>query len=82
METGKEMQLKEKKWKGWLREAQTLASLVSGYYYPCFHYIGGSGSVGGSKWLYAGDQDPLQFYSNPNVTLPNYSKNFLSDDHR
>ncbi|GMY05958.1 la-related protein 6C [Fagus crenata] len=44
---------------------------ISGYYYPCFHLVGGSG--GGSDWLYVGDQDPAHLISNPNVVLPNRS---------
>ncbi|KAL5705114.1 hypothetical protein ACHQM5_023457 [Ranunculus cassubicifolius] len=57
---------------------------VSGYYYPCFHFLGGSGSgATGSNWLYVGgDQDPVQFFTNSNIAMPNYSKNFLSDDLR
>ncbi|XP_077216855.1 la-related protein 6C-like [Tasmannia lanceolata] len=52
---------------------------VSGYFYPCFHFIGGSGS---SDWLYVGDQEPVQLIANSSVQNPNSSKNFLTDDLR
>lgn len=51
---------------------------ISGYYYPCFHYLGGT--VGASDWIFVGDQEPVYVISNPNVTLPNSSKNVLTDD--
>ncbi|CAN1307308.1 La-related protein 6C [Linum perenne] len=28
---------------------------ISGYFYPCFHYLG---AAGGSDWFFLGDQDP------------------------
>ncbi|KAL8195311.1 hypothetical protein R6Q57_025714 [Mikania cordata] len=55
---------------------------VSGYFYPCFNYVG----VGGndvSDWVYVdgGDQDQqVQFFSNPDVVIPTYSKNVLTED--
>ncbi|XP_044509658.1 la-related protein 6C [Mangifera indica] len=51
---------------------------ISGYYYPCFHYLGGT--VGASDWIFVGDQEPVYAISNSNVTLPNSSKNVLTDD--
>ncbi|XP_031284642.1 LOW QUALITY PROTEIN: la-related protein 6C [Pistacia vera] len=51
---------------------------ISGYYYPCFHYLGGT--VGASDWIFVGDQEPVYAISNPNVTLPNSPKNVLTDD--
>ncbi|KAL6963956.1 hypothetical protein U1Q18_034962 [Sarracenia purpurea var. burkii] len=50
---------------------------ISGYYYPCVHLLGGDG---GSDWFYVGDQEPIQLISNSTVTLPNYSKNVLTDN--
>ncbi|KAF5197676.1 La-related protein like [Thalictrum thalictroides] len=66
---------------------------ISGYYYPCFHFLGGNAngngngaagvSSGGSNWLYVGgDQEQLQFIANSNVAMTSYSKNFLTDDLR
>ncbi|CAN1278383.1 La-related protein 6C [Linum perenne] len=61
-------------------------SPISGYFYPCFHYMGASG---GSDWFFLGDQDPSSpaaaaaaatyLISNPNLGLP--SKD-LTDDLR
>lgn len=48
----------------------------SGYYYPCFHY------TATSDWIFVGDQEPLYLLSNPNISLPNSSKNVLTDDLR
>ncbi|XP_071729975.1 la-related protein 6C [Rutidosis leptorrhynchoides] len=66
---------------------------VSGYFYPCFNYVGlGMGpndSVGPVDWVYVagggvgvgGDQDhQVQFFSNPEVVTPTYSRNVLTDD--
>ncbi|KAH7575189.1 hypothetical protein ACOSP7_005369 [Xanthoceras sorbifolium] len=53
---------------------------ISGYYYPCFHYLGGT--AGGSDWFFVGDQEPLYVISNPNVAMPNCSKNVLTEDLR
>ncbi|CAL5377299.1 unnamed protein product [Camellia sinensis] len=50
---------------------------ISGYFYPCFHFLGGSG---GSDWIYVGDQEPIQLISDSTVALPNYSKNVLTQD--
>ncbi|XP_059647750.1 la-related protein 6C [Cornus florida] len=50
---------------------------VSGYFYPCFHFLGGSG---GSDWIYVGDQEPIQLISGASATSPEYSKNVLTDD--
>ncbi|GLT40008.1 hypothetical protein SLA2020_141700 [Shorea laevis] len=55
---------------------------ISGYFYPCFHYLGGAA---GSDWLFVGgDQDPAAYLlSNPNLSIPNCSsKNVLTDDLR
>ncbi|XP_017970252.1 PREDICTED: la-related protein 6C [Theobroma cacao] len=54
---------------------------LSGYYYPCFHYLGGAG---GSDWFFVGDQEPADYLiSNPNLPIPNCSsKNLLTDDLR
>ncbi|KAL7582224.1 hypothetical protein Lser_V15G45794 [Lactuca serriola] len=58
---------------------------VSGYFYPCFNYLGVGGNDGGGsgEWVYVGgsDQDQqVQFFSNPDVVIPNYSKNVLTED--
>uniref|UniRef100_A0A5B6YI82 Putative la-related protein 6C isoform X1 n=1 Tax=Davidia involucrata TaxID=16924 RepID=A0A5B6YI82_DAVIN len=50
---------------------------ISGYFYPCFHFLGGSG---GSDWIYVGDQEPIHLISSSNATTPNYPKNVLTDD--
>ncbi|KAL7206574.1 hypothetical protein ACSBR2_019316 [Camellia fascicularis] len=50
---------------------------ISGYFYPCFHFLGGSGA---SDWIYVGDQEPIQLISDSTVALPNYSKNVLTQD--
>ncbi|GLU02994.1 hypothetical protein SLE2022_202180 [Rubroshorea leprosula] len=55
---------------------------MSGYFYPCFHYLGGAA---GSDWLFVGDdQDPAAYLlSNPSMSIPNCSsKNVLTDDRR
>ncbi|OMO74158.1 hypothetical protein CCACVL1_16925 [Corchorus capsularis] len=54
---------------------------ISGYYYPCFHYLGGAA---GSDWFFVGDQEPAAYLiSNPNLSIPNCSsKNVLTDDLR
>ncbi|XWS54841.1 hypothetical protein CRYUN_Cryun10bG0124100 [Craigia yunnanensis] len=54
---------------------------ISGYYYPCFHYLRGPP---GSDWLFVGDQEPAAYLiSNPNLSIPNCSsKNVLTDDLR
>lgn len=51
---------------------------ISGYFYPCFHFIGG----GGSDWFYVGDQEPVQLIADSGVAGPTSPKNFLSDDLR
>lgn len=55
---------------------------VSGYYYPCFQYIGGTAA--GSDWIFVGDQEqPLYVISSPGISMPsNCSKNVLTDDLR
>ncbi|KAM7250718.1 hypothetical protein ACFE04_022601 [Oxalis oulophora] len=63
---------------------------ISGYFYPCFHYLQGGGSsgvgvsgVGSSDWFFVGDQEQTAAYliSSPSVALPNnWSKNVLTDD--
>ncbi|XP_052194277.1 la-related protein 6C [Diospyros lotus] len=50
---------------------------ISGYYYPCFHFLGGTG---GSDWVYVGDQEPFRLVSDSAVAVPNCPKNVLSDD--
>ncbi|KAF8406350.1 hypothetical protein HHK36_008437 [Tetracentron sinense] len=52
---------------------------ISGYFYPFFHYLGESDV---SDWFYVEQQEPVQLIANSNVTVPNCSKNFLSDDLR
>ncbi|KAJ8763436.1 hypothetical protein K2173_002319 [Erythroxylum novogranatense] len=55
---------------------------VSGYLFPCFHYIG---AANGSDWFFVGDQDPTAFLMpNPNLAVPNQSNknNVLTDDLR
>ncbi|XVE93316.1 hypothetical protein REPUB_Repub01dG0181100 [Reevesia pubescens] len=54
---------------------------ISGYYYPCFHYLGGASA---SDWFFVGDQEPAAYLiSNPNLSIPNCSsKNVLADDLR
>lgn len=52
---------------------------ISGYFYPCFHFIGGSG---GSDWFYVGDQEPVQLIADSGVASPTSPKNFLNDDLR
>ncbi|XWS67989.1 hypothetical protein CRYUN_Cryun04dG0051700 [Craigia yunnanensis] len=54
---------------------------ISGYYYPCFHYLGGAP---GSDWFFVGDQEPDAYLiSNPILSIPNCSSNnVLTDDLR
>ncbi|KAH7517937.1 hypothetical protein FEM48_Zijuj09G0117200 [Ziziphus jujuba var. spinosa] len=53
---------------------------ISGYFYPCFHLLGGSGTAA-PDWIYVGDHNPSPFFiSNPTSAQPNCSKNVLSDD--
>ncbi|XP_010248222.1 PREDICTED: la-related protein 6C-like [Nelumbo nucifera] len=52
---------------------------ITGYFYPFFPFLGGSS---GSDWFYIAEQEPVQYVANSNVTVPNSSKNFLSDDLR
>ncbi|XP_050231994.1 la-related protein 6C [Mercurialis annua] len=68
---------------------QTTQMPISGYYYPCFHYVGGNG---GSDWFLVGDQDPhnaaaaaTYLISNPNDPVSPNSSNksvILTDDLR
>ncbi|KAG6653150.1 la-related protein 6C [Carya illinoinensis] len=51
---------------------------VSGYFYPCFNFLGGTGT--GSEWFIVGDQEPAYLISNTNVAPPDRSKNILTDD--
>ncbi|KAF5448706.1 hypothetical protein F2P56_029212 [Juglans regia] len=51
---------------------------VSGYFYPCFNFLGGTGT--GSEWFIVSDQEPAFFISNTNVAPPDRSKNILTDD--
>ncbi|KAK8518817.1 hypothetical protein V6N13_017915 [Hibiscus sabdariffa] len=57
---------------------------ISGYYYPCFHYLGGGGGGAASDWFFLGDPEPSTFLnSNPSLSIPNCSsKNVLTDDLR
>ncbi|CAB4320705.1 unnamed protein product [Prunus armeniaca] len=52
---------------------------ISGYFYPCFHFLGESASP---DWFYIGDQElpPYLISNNPNIPLANRSKNALPDD--
>ncbi|KAJ9135608.1 hypothetical protein P3X46_032771 [Hevea brasiliensis] len=55
---------------------------ISGYFYPCFHYLG---ATAGSDWFFLGEQDPHAYLiSNPNPALPNSSNKttLLTDDLR
>lgn len=55
---------------------------ISGYFYPCFHYLG---PTAGSDWFFLGEQDPHAYLiSNPNLALPNSSNKttLLTDDLR
>ncbi|KAJ9537795.1 hypothetical protein OSB04_030528 [Centaurea solstitialis] len=66
--------------------SRTTQSPVSGYFYPYFNYLGmgGNDGSGSGDWIYAGgggDQDQqMHLFTNPNVLIPNYSKNVLTDD--
>ncbi|KAE8735946.1 La-related protein 6C [Hibiscus syriacus] len=59
---------------------------ISGYYYPCFHYLGGGGgaAAAASDWFFLGDQEPSTYLnSNPSLSIPNCSsKTVLTDDLR
>lgn len=52
---------------------------ISGFFYPCFQILGGSGD---SDWFYVGDHDPAAcLIPAGNVALPNCSnKNVLTPD--
>ncbi|KAG9440718.1 hypothetical protein H6P81_020883 [Aristolochia fimbriata] len=51
---------------------------LSGYFYPCFHFIGG-----GSDWFYVGDQEPVQMIASPQLpSIPHPPKHILSEDLR
>uniref|UniRef100_I1KLX1 HTH La-type RNA-binding domain-containing protein n=2 Tax=Glycine subgen. Soja TaxID=1462606 RepID=I1KLX1_SOYBN len=50
---------------------------VSGYFYPYFQILGGSGE---SDWFFVGDQDPSCLIPTANAALPNSSKNILTPD--
>lgn len=50
---------------------------VSGYFYPCFQIIGGSGE---SDWFFVGEQDPSCLMPTANAALPNSSKNVLTPE--
>lgn len=52
---------------------------VSGYFYPCFHYIAGNDA--GADWLYVGNEDSLQLVSSPSsVITTNSSKDVLTPE--
>ncbi|XP_076896355.1 la-related protein 6C-like [Bidens hawaiensis] len=53
---------------------------VSGYFYPCFNYVGVGDVNGSPDWVYVGgaDQDhQVQFFSNPDIVIP---ANVLTED--
>ncbi|PRQ23238.1 putative lupus La protein [Rosa chinensis] len=51
---------------------------ISGYFYPCFHFLGDTASP---DWFYIGDQElPPYLISNPNIPITNRSKNVLPDE--
>ncbi|XP_004292453.1 PREDICTED: la-related protein 6C [Fragaria vesca subsp. vesca] len=51
---------------------------ISGYFYPCFHFLGDTASP---DWFYIGDQElPPYLISNPNIPTTNRSKNVLPDE--
>ncbi|XP_023898664.2 la-related protein 6C [Quercus suber] len=52
---------------------------ISGYVYPCFHFLGGTAGCG-SNLFYVGDQDPACLISNHNVVPPSLSKNTQTND--
>ncbi|KAE8672829.1 La-related protein 6C [Hibiscus syriacus] len=56
---------------------------ISGYYYPCFHYLGGVAAAA-SDWFFLCEQETSNYLnSNPNLSVPNCSsKNVLTDDLR
>ncbi|KAE8728971.1 Peroxidase superfamily protein [Hibiscus syriacus] len=64
--------------------SQTQVPIPASYYYPCFHYIGGSGAdaaAGSSDWFFVDDQDRSTCsISNPNPHCS--SKNVPADDLR
>ncbi|KAF5787029.1 putative lupus La protein [Helianthus annuus] len=65
--------------------SRTPQSPVSGYFYPCFGYMGmgGNDGSGSGDWIYAaaGDQDQqMHVFASPNVMLTNCSKNVLTQD--
>lgn len=51
---------------------------ISGYFYPCFHILGGAASP---YWFYVGDTEtPANLITNANINLPNCSsKTILSE---
>lgn len=52
---------------------------MSGYFYPYFQFV--DGNVVGSDWLYVGgDQESYGLFPGSNDSLPNCSKNCLTDD--
>ncbi|XP_050365860.1 la-related protein 6C [Argentina anserina] len=51
---------------------------ISGYFYPCFHFLGDTASP---DWFYIGDQElPPYLMTNPNIPLTNRSKHVLPDE--
>ncbi|XP_043714331.1 la-related protein 6C [Telopea speciosissima] len=58
--------------------AQTQMPL-SGYFYPCFDFMGGTS---GSDWFYVAEREPVQMIPNSNVSVPNSTKTFLTNDLR
>ncbi|KAL5054071.1 hypothetical protein RYX36_034753 [Vicia faba] len=50
---------------------------ISGYYYPCFQIIGGSGEP---DWFYVGDQDPSCLIPSATLPPPSSPKNVLNPD--
>ncbi|KAK9988275.1 hypothetical protein SO802_028514 [Lithocarpus litseifolius] len=85
--TEKEMKMKETSSVSFRFNAQAPAFVprsqtqmpISGYVYPCFHFLGGNAGCG-SNLFYVGDQDPAYLISNPNVVSPNLSKTTQTND--
>lgn len=85
MQEAPEMEVKERPFK-FNAQAQEFVPTsqtqmpISGYFYPCFHLLGGSAAAA-PEWVYVGDHDPSSYFiSNPTTAHPNCSKNVLSDD--
>ncbi|KAI3915722.1 hypothetical protein MKW92_022705 [Papaver armeniacum] len=53
---------------------------ISGYIYPCIHFLGSSSN--GSDWYYVADQETIQLIPNSSNITQRHSKNFLTEDIR